>query len=526
MGETVFDRRQSTNKAPAAFITFPRTPDGLTRSDIIRLCRDAFGGLEGGLIAKEKHKDGSTHYHAAIFGTFIRKNAFPKFQKFVQGYSVRDEISMKDAACHMQFAHSGGKKWPFTGTPKPDMIDYLSVGGDHKPDEEIDKNSRAFVLNETDTGKHIVYIRIDELRDAYMKFDPAAGTGILGRMQTVVGMAQAGASRDDVIMEIGAGITKENSFEYQILMDLFKATDKYIAEAPYPDFEPNAWQQLIIDRMMLKTDPKDNNYRGIWLCTPAGGGKSTVLRMLEHYAGLDNVFTPTLKNNTYGPESLNGYEQQPIIIIDDVRAFTNSNQEVLHKGAFIAFAKAIASGDRISYQLYGKRHDFLVNARVLITSNFPMPHLEQAEEMKAFQRRYIEIDTTDEHRIAGLLNLPRDLGYRGGLLMPVRSRPTTPVSPAPAARSYTPPSSGNPAPRRRVRFNDDTFVFGPPDMSQDSVVDVTTGVANLNYDDQEEHKHPDAEFDYGSDIGTDVTHGNSPPEDLDDVDSEEEDDQD
>lgn len=508
-GDKVFDRKQSTNKAPAAFLTFPRTPDGLTRSDVIRLCRDAFPELEGGLVAKEKHKDGSTHFHAAVFGVFTRKNAFVKFQKHVQQYKFRDEISFAESACHMQFAHSGGKKWAFSGTPKPDMIDYLSVPSDHKPADEIDSNSRAFVINDTETGRHIVYVDKDALRDAYNKFDPAAGTGLLGRMQTVIGMAQAGASRDSVIMELGSSITKDNAFEYQILMDLFKATDKYIPEAPYPDFEPNAWQQLIIDRMMMKTDPKDNNFRGIWLCTPAGGGKSTVLRMLEHYAGLDNVFTPTLKNNTYGPESMNGYEQQPIIIIDDVRAFTNSNQEILHKGAFIAFAKAIASGDRISYQLYGKRHDFLVNARVLITSNFPMPQLDQPEEQRAFQRRYIEIDTADEHKIAGLLSLPRELGYRNGLLMPVRQRPVTPTIAAQLQRTYTPPSSGNPGPRRRVRFNDDNFVFGSDEPSQDAVVDLTTGVQQLTY---EEHKDEDPQFDYGSDIGTDVTHESSPPD--------------
>jgi len=457
-----FDRSKRTNFAPAVFLTFPRTPGAFNRSDFVRFSISTFPELEGGIVAKEKHKDGSTHYHAALFGSFRRKTAAPDFQRAVQAFQSREEnVSLAGTGCHLQFAHKGGTRWPFHGAPKPDMVDYLTVTTDKKP--SVDISPRCFVMHDLEGGgKQRVWIDVDSLRDAYNKFDPQGKAGLLGKIETVTSMAQAGASKQAVILELAGDITKENSYQYNILMDIWKATPKYIPEAPQPDFTARPWQQLIIDRMMLPIDIKDNNHRGIWLCTPAGGGKSTLLRMLESIAGLDNVFTPTIKNNCYGAESMNGYEQQPIIIIDDVRAYTDSNQEVLHKGAFIAFAKAIASGDRLSYQLYGKRHDYLVQARVLITSNFPKPILVQEEEQKAFDRRYIEINTSDVNVMGGLLNLPRNLGYRGGLLMPVLDSAPTP---APQRRAFTPPDSGNPAPRARVRFNDstDSFVLGTPE---------------------------------------------------------------
>lgn len=473
-----FNRKQLTNKAPAAFLTFPKSPDALTRSDIVKFCMSTFPELEGGIVAKEKHKDGSTHYHAAVFGSFTRKNAFPKFNKAVQEFRTTEENALlAGTGCHMQFTHERGTKWPFHGAPKPDMVDYLTVPTDKKP--TIDKHPRCFIINDIDGERKRVWCDVPSLRDAYSAFDPGSKAGLLGRMEMVVAMAQSGAKRADVIAEIAGDMTKDNSYQYQILMDVFRATDKYIPEAVYPDFVPKDWQKLIIDRIMLPIDPKDNNHRGIWLCTPAGGGKSTLLRMIEHHAGLENVFTPTLKNNTYSAESMNGYEQQPIIIIDDVRAFTSSNQEVLHKGAFIQFMKSIASGDRMSYQLYGKRHDFLVQSRILITSNFGKPVVDSEEEQKAIDRRYIEINTNDVHMIAGLLKLPRKLGYRAGLLVPemagvaAAARAGELSTPRGSmTRPYSPPDSDNPAPRARVRFNNDTFVLG----TDDEVDTLTAGV--------------------------------------------------
>lgn len=445
------------NTSDKAFFTWAQTNASYRRSDVLRLLRGTYtDSLVGGAIVKERHADGGIHFHAACFGTFKRKGAFELFNSNTATYrnSDNEPISPVGGACKMQFSHGSGKPWPFIGTPKPSMLDYLLEAS---PKKEIDENPRLFLIQEDNS---VATVDLEQLKEAYQAWNPPA-QGLMGKIARVREMAEAGADRGDVIEMIASGISRDNAHEFNILMEMYRSTPIYTLERPIPAFEPHPWQKLVIDFCMKDLDEMDNNHRGMWLHSTAGSGKSTIIKILQRELGSDGIFFPTTKNGAYTDESMTGYANQRIIVLDDVRAYEDTNNIVHHKATFIKFIKQIATGDRMSYVMYGKRHDYDPYARILITSNYAMPTVMSAEENKALRRRYIEICSTNEHVIAGILGLPRELTADRGRLRATMAataaaaRAGEIASPATRTRAYTPPDSGNPAPRYRVRFNEE-----------------------------------------------------------------------
>lgn len=403
-------------------------------------------------------------------GQFAKRGAvFKSFNTTSNGFTFDNGCKMPVGGNQLQFCHTVSKaRWPFDK-----MVSYLSKAS---PTKTIDTTPLIFKMEEIDGewfNQQVSAVQLNELYNS--TYGKAAG--LLARAAEVREMAEDGASRADVIQVILPNITKDNAYEFNILLELFKATSM-ISEVPViPDWVPRPWQDLIIRWILTPADIKDTNKRGIWLCCKAGEGKSSLIDMIRTAAGYDKVFIPAKRNGTYTTMSMTGYNKEPIIAIDDSRAYTDEQGHTQHKSTIIEFIKAIASGDDMVYTMYNTRYFYKPLAKILITSNFPLPTSHMEEEQAAINRRYIDIDNTDADRIAGILRVPRVLGtnaagthLQGVLPNPENSSPavhlagltTPPASPVDDRAGpndivdLTTPGSGNPRPRasRRLDYQD------------------------------------------------------------------------
>lgn len=420
--------------------------------------------LLGGVVCRETHADGGVHYHAAIFGNFQKRGAMLRsFNSRSSQWGCDAGVNLPVGGNRIQFAHTNPKNvpWPFLG-PKS-MLEYLTVSSAKK---NVDANPYWFTVCDGDTTD-VEQVDQDTVEDAYKIAFPAR-VGLMGRAAIVEAMAEDGTPEAEVIKVIMADTTRENAHEFAMLIRLFNVTARITEPAELPQFIARAWQQLVLDWMVMPLDKKDNNKRGLWMHCPPNSGKSTLITMLKSLVGVDNVFIPAERTETYNTQSMNGYTGQAIIALDDTRGYTNDTGSTVHKASFIKFIKAIASGDDMVYTMYNKVHRYQPFARILITSNYPMPVVNEEDENIALRRRYIELKSIEVDEVARDLGLPRDLAAAGGQLVGVLAAAHPPphfgaqmplecvdlCTPPQSPHGGDPPllNSGNPAPRTRRRI--------------------------------------------------------------------------
>lgn len=449
-------------------------PAECTHHDIGALLLAVFGDkLYGGVICHETHADGGHHYHAAIFGDIPKRGALlRKFNDKSSQWGCEAGVNLPVGGNHIQFSHTLAKNvpWPFLG--ERGMLSYLTKSTAKKT---VDPAPLWFTVANGDASA-LEHVTQDDVIDGYRERFPAKA-GLMARAAIVKEMAENGAPTAEVIETLMEDTTRENAHEFAMLIQLFNATAKIVEAVDLPIFEPRPWQKLVLDWMLMPLDPKDNNKRGLWLHCPPNSGKSTLITMLKSIAGVDAVFIPAERTETYNTQSMNGYDGQKIIALDDTRGYTNDTGGTVHKASFIKFIKAIASGDDMVYTMYNKVFKHKPFARILITSNYAMPHVNEEDENFALRRRYLELQSIDIDQVAKDLGLPRDLATRQGELVgviaappviqqpvPVQAQPThfgaqgpiemidlitPPVSPVTEAPEM---GSGNPAPRTRRRI--------------------------------------------------------------------------
>jgi len=471
---SAYTKKQWT--ANHAFATWSQVPVTVEKSDITRLLLGIFDSkLRGGVVVREVHADGGIHFHAAVFGDIPKRGSvFSSFNTKSSGWPCASGVHLPVGGNHLQFSHGKPKNlpWPFLG--ENSMVEYLTKS---TPKKTVDPDPLFFTVDLLDLSD-IEQVDIDAMCDSYRTAYPAP-VGLMGRAALVEEMAEAGVPTSEVIKAIMVDTTKDNAHEFAMLIQLFNATARISDPVELAEFEPRPWQKMVLDWMTMPLDKMDNNHRGLWMHCPPGSGKSTLITMLKSLVGVDSVFIPAERTETYNTQSMNEYAGQRIIALDDTRGYTNDTGSTIHKASFIKFIKAIASGDDMVYTMYNKVFRYQPVARILITSNYPMPVVNEEDENIALRRRYIELKSIEVDQVAKDLGLPRNLAARDGELVGV----VAPVHPPPNFGAQmplgdaledpicidlrTPPSSprelnappvglsdsGNPRARTRARVN-------------------------------------------------------------------------
>lgn len=498
--------RWTANKA---FCTFGKVSDErIDHNDICSVLRTVHGDtLKGALIARELHADtivdgvtipGLPHYHAAIFGDFKKRGAeFTKFNRICSGYEFPSGAKLPVGNNNMQFSHPNApnKPWPFGGG-SDSMTGYLTKP---KKDKVVDTHP---LIVYWDTDDQRITCTLDDLHMEYNRQYPAA-ISLAGRAKLVRQMKEDGANKDDVIEVLINDMTKDNSYQFGPLMELFKAVPRIETVNELRKVTPRPGQALCRDAICAPLDPTNNRNRGIWLHSKPGWGKSLMYNIIAQEIGEDKIFIPAERNDSYSTMSMIGYNNEPVIFMDDTRGYTDGSGVAHHKGNFIKFIKAIATGDIMKYTMYNQVHTFRPYARVLITSNYAMPVSHEDDDNEALKQRYTEISSDDINKIAQQLKLPLDLGTNtaGTALqgvMPVvaphtASNPSTPLRLAPAGNQQVDiTSSGNNRPRARRRlFESDVEVMDltqspQPNDDEDDIDEPVVDIA-----DQEQSEETD-----------------------------------
>lgn len=367
-----------------AFITCAQSGE-LTKAELLASLVEA-GGMEGALIVEEEHGDEAKHLHAVVWGQFRADR-----------YAKALHRALPDRHVNCLFRHPGkngvkhGPLWPCVA-----MVKYVT---NPAKDKVIDPEPLVFVHNVLDR-----VVTVEEFCDLYL--EQYLPKSLDDKLEAVAKLKASGGALSDAIMLAAEGISKDNNHDFNIVLQYFKSLPPSNPKITPSGETPRPWQQPIID-WALSPCPTGTNNRGLWLRMPSGAGKTWVLNYIsDNIEG--GVFRPGLRpNGSYDAVSLLRYNGESLILFDDIGAtvkqMENGIERTLWKNATMDLFKMVANNTPIPIDFGGEHREIMINARVLVTSNFGLPEGRNSEDGAAIRRRYIELCMTDTVRLAAAL---------------------------------------------------------------------------------------------------------------------------
>lgn len=284
---------------------------------------------------------------------------------------------------------------------------------------------------------------------------------------------QLQAAKDDglpvteVIELITESLTRDDSWRYRPYLDYYKASIKVSPKLLPPGCVPRPWQQAVIAFLAMPVTDDTNN-RGLWIHLPAGEGKTWCAEYVhDYYPKPAGHFQPGIRpNGQYDFVSFRSYIGQPIIIMDDLACSTkeldNGTVVQLWKRNLLNVLKGVCNKLPTALEFAGEYIELYFKARIIVTSNFPLPTGSTPEEAAALQRRFISIDSADLARSTIKARVPAAFPASPGTIpcepedpddlppdgVPAPGEPLPPVPP-PAPRN-SPGLAPPPAQRRRI----------------------------------------------------------------------------
>jgi len=375
---------------PYVFITLPRS-DKL-REDLLPFL-DSLGATAG-IICREPHsaiedgKDGAElaaqrpfHLHVACFGKI--KYGYGQFCR--DAFPLDDPVTGKPCGIFAQHTHlnSDGSpnfriKYPF-----PSMVKYLTAPA---KDKVIDEDPLFFGCES-----------LDELLLMYQGF---LGGDTLGYLRQA---RDENVPEADVISYLSEVLCKDNSYMYRVWMDYYHALPPLVPKLlptteEDPSFLLRPWQKLMCGFATVPFHKLETNNMGAWLRLPPNSGKSVLLAALHDQYG---VYIPYARlGGAYDESSMSTYNGEKIILFNDVNCHSvvkdNGEVEFHWKRSTINLFKAVCDFLPICFKFGNQEGRKYVRARVIITSNFPLPRGGSADEWDAIKRRYLEFSALED----------------------------------------------------------------------------------------------------------------------------------
>lgn len=132
---------------------------------------------------------------------------------------------------------------------------------------------------------------------------------------------------------------------------------------------------------------------GLWLRLKAGAGKTEALK---HIMDNHSVFIPGVRpGGGYDCNSFLSYNNEEIVLFNEIQPHvtkTAGGEQVHYKRAFIELLKKITDNFPMAMQFGREYTRVLVKAKIICTSNYPLPPDPQG----ALPRRYIQYASEDD----------------------------------------------------------------------------------------------------------------------------------
>lgn len=356
------------NVRDRAFVTFAQTSWTKAQfSDVLQKL-----GICRAVIVEEPHADGGRHVHVAASGK-IQSNNFARrlHDQCAEGQSINILYAHPPKA-----KQTRGSIWPYEL-----MVKYIT-----NPSKEKDCDSEPLCIGGDNPGDVI---------EAH-KASKAAYTEVC---ETLRELKENRAPVEEVIETLMPLITKDNSHQYRMYMDYYDHLQRKKPILTEAGELPRPWQKIAAAFAATPIEKGSTCDRGLWINLPSGVGKS----WLQCYL-YDNhsVFIPGIRpHGDYDLISFRAYAGEEIILINDLSAsvFESSTGEtvVKWKRNVLNLLKCICDNVPLAIEFAGKHTELHFKAKVIVSSNFPLPTGATAEEREAFARRYVVLD--DENQI-------------------------------------------------------------------------------------------------------------------------------
>jgi len=348
------------------FITFAQTN---CTKDELREFMEQLGCVRA-VIVVEPHSDGGVHLHAACSGVFDRRSLAKKLHALApEGQSI-----------NILYAHAPkgnqkrGSNWPFSL-----MVQYIT---NPTKDKVVDPAPLIF-------GG-------DDIADVVAQHADAKDTKA-NTMASLLDLKENRAPVQEVIELLTTVVDKDSSYMYRMYMDYYQHLQRTKPVLTSLGHTPRPWQRVAAAFAAKPIQQGTTSNRGLWINLPSGSGKSWLQSYLyDNYS----VFIPGVRpTGDYDLISFRSYDGQEIILLNDLSAsvFENSRGEtvVKWKRNVLNLLKCICDNVPLAIEFGGVHTELHFKAKIIISSNFPLPTGATDEERRAFIRRYVVIDNED-----------------------------------------------------------------------------------------------------------------------------------
>jgi len=348
------------------FITFAQT--ALSKDDLKGLMEQL--GCVRGVFVMEPHADGGIHLHAACSGKFDRRSLASKLHALApEGQSI-----------NILYAHAPkgnqkrGSNWPFAL-----MVQYIT---NPTKDKVVDDAPLIF-------GG-------DDIADVVAKHADAKDSKA-NTMAALLDLKENRAPVQEVIELLTTVVDKDSSYMYRMYMDYYQHLQRTKPVLTSLGHTPRPWQRVAAAFAAKPIHDNSTSNRGLWINLPSGSGKSWLQSYLyDNYS----VFIPGVRpTGDYDLISFRSYDGQEIILLNDLSAsvFENSRGEtvVKWKRNVLNLLKCICDNVPLAIEFGGVHTELHFKAKIIISSNFPLPSGATDEERRAFIRRYVVIDNEE-----------------------------------------------------------------------------------------------------------------------------------
>lgn len=363
------------------------------RSDKVR--EDVLAPLEsigalGGIIVQEPHSEQENdsagaeasearpfHLHAAIYGNFPAewkravKDLFPDCSVFAQHTHVHQQLL------------ANGQRHPQAGQFKatyhfPAMVKYLTAP---QKDKVLDKDPLYFGCESA-----------DQLLELYSSFRAGDTFDMLADAK------ENKVPRAEVIRALADVVTRDTAYLYRTYMDYYDAFVPPKRKILPPDFVLRPWQKMAVGFASMPVGPIETTNTGLWLNVKPGEGKT--LAMCAMHDHLDAYIPFERPGGGYDSSSLSKYDGQGCILFNDLACSTQvmPDGEIKYcwKKGVLSLLKQCHDPLPIAFKFGNTEEVKYVRARIIVTSNFPLPVGYSEDEAAAFRRRMVVVSSTDD----------------------------------------------------------------------------------------------------------------------------------
>lgn len=346
-------------------------------------CREYHGGtkqkMEERVADDSDTLNDANKYHlcAAAFGNFHKKNLTNRGRTWAQKTFENPDQHWSTMYAHVH-ENANGKK-TYNDFPFPEMLEYLT-----KSSEKKDVDDEPYII----------------IMDEKGEYEETTATGLLNKywefsepFEAMRTMKKMKYSENAVLQNVYT-LAEEDPSKAHYFMKFFESLPIQEGLKILPEgLNLRPWQQKIVSWANI---PKSTDLpNGLWLNLSAGEGKTTILQALwDTLGGQKGIYIlPIRANGSYDTVSMMDYAGQPLIIIDDLTYHTQDGVGYM-KSTLKELLKRMTETFPIAFK-FGNHpvRNVIPMAKVLVTSNYPLPVARDARGKCPFDRRYMEISS-------------------------------------------------------------------------------------------------------------------------------------